>query len=347
MSDGPWEFLGRRVLVVSPWPPLEDGIARYAEQLVESLPDREFVRVGLPGGSGDRIYRLWRGARFFRALPLLRGVDDMLVMYHPDYYVDGRALGRLLAHVSLWVASRLRPTTFVIHEPEHELVPGSVWRARLSFSLLERIRRREWAGVRRLVFHSEWERHRFAQRFPGRPPREEIVVEHGSFFTSPVDGVSSSMARERLGLPHERLVLLCIGFLSPEKPAKGFERAVEAVGQAGRPDLDLHVVGSAIRRPVPEVAQYVAGLRALISRTPNVELHERFVSDEEFDLWIRAADAVVVPYRAASSSGVVARAHLLDTRVIASAVGGISDQLHERDIAFANDTELVAVIRSL
>jgi glycosyltransferase involved in cell wall biosynthesis len=93
------------------------------------------------------------------------------------------------------------------------------------------------------------------------------------------------------------------------------------------------------------VARYVEGLRELAAATPNVELHERYVSDEEFDLWIRAADAVVVPYRAASSSGVVARAHLLGTRLIASAVGGIAGQLADGDIPFADDDELVEVIR--
>lgn len=345
MND--WQFLGRRVLAVSPWPPLEDGIARYAEQLVEALPDREFIRVSLPGGNGERVYRLARGARFLKLLPLLPRVDETLVMYLPDYYIDGRAAGRLLAHVSLWLVSRLRPATFVMHEPEHEFVPGSVWRARVSFAILERVRRRQWAGVKRLVFHSEWERQRFVERFPGRPGREELVVEHGSFFTSPVAGVSREEARARLELPVDRIILLCIGFLSPSKPAKGFERAVDAVGRAGRGDLDLHVVGSAIRRPVPEVERYVAELRALIERTPNAHLHERFVPDDEFDLWIRAADAVVAPYRAASSSGVVARSHLLGTRLIASAVGGISDQLHERDIPFASDDELVEVIRAL
>jgi glycosyltransferase involved in cell wall biosynthesis len=341
-----WRFLGRRILAVSPWPPLEDGIARYADQLVASLRDREFVRVGLPGGSGDGVYRLWSGARFLKVLPLVRGVDHILVMYHPDYYVQGRALGRLVAHLSLWLVSRRRPTTFVIHEPEHELDPSVGGRGRIAFRLLERVRRRQWAGVAAVVFHSDWERERFARRFPGRDGRSELVVAHGSFFTSPIELVSTAEARERLELPAGRVILLCIGFLSPSKPAKGFERAVEAVGRAGRSDVELHIVGSAIRRPVPEVTAYVESLRELVARTPNVTLHERYVSDEEFDLWIRAADAVVAPYRAASSSGVVARAHLVGTRVIGSGVGGITGQLHPGDVAFSTDDELVNVIRT-
>jgi glycosyltransferase involved in cell wall biosynthesis len=95
------------------------------------------------------------------------------------------------------------------------------------------------------------------------------------------------------------------------------------------------------------VDRYAAELRDLVARTAGVELHERYVSDEEFDLWIRAADAVVVAYRTAASSGVVERAHLLGTTVITSGAGGISEQERPGDLHFDTDAELVDVIRAL
>jgi glycosyltransferase involved in cell wall biosynthesis len=343
-----WGFLGRRVLVVSPFPPAEDGIATYADQLVHALQgERQFVRLALPGGHGDHIRRLYGGPRPLWILWHARGVDDVLVMYHPDYYVQGGAVGRLSAHLALMLLSRLRRTTFVVHEPEHPLPEPIGRRGRLEFRALELVRRWLWRGVSGLVFHTEWERRRFVARFPGAPKRAEHLVTHGAFFSSAVAQVPREAARERLGLRAEPLILLCIGFLSPEKPDKGYDRAMRAVGEAAHPAVELHVVGSPIRRPVPEVAQYVQHLRDLAQRTPGVTLHERYVSDEEFDLWIRAADAVVVPYRAASSSGVVARSRLLGTRLIASAVGGIAAQLGPEDITFDSDGELVDAIRAL
>ena len=77
-----------------------------------------------------------------------------------------------------------------------------------------------------------------------------------------------------------------------------------------------------------------------------IVLHEQFVDDEAFDLWIRAADAVLTPYRAASSSGVVARCQLLGTRVITSNVGGLAEQAGDDDIVFDDDAGLAEAIRA-
>lgn len=54
--------------------------------------------------------------------------------------------------------------------------------------------------------------------------------------------------------------------------------------------------------------------------TSSVTLIEEYVSDEDFDMWIVAADVLLLPYRRAWSSGALARARLLGTRSIVSSV---------------------------
>jgi glycosyltransferase involved in cell wall biosynthesis len=230
-----------------------------------------------------------------------------------------------------------------MHEVDEPVPEGYGPVGSRAVRLEECLRRRLWSRRVRLVFHTDWELRQFTERFPPAG-REERLVTHGAFFTTTVRA-SREEARRHLGLPAERTVLLCIGFFSPEKPDKAYDAAIRAVGRAAVDGLELHVVGSAIARPVPEVARYVEELRELAAETPNVQLHERFVSDEEFDLWIRAADAVVVPYREATSSSVAARAGLLGTPRICRAVGGIADQLGAGDLRFDTDQELVDVIR--
>jgi glycosyltransferase involved in cell wall biosynthesis len=199
-----------------------------------------------------------------------------------------------------------------------------------------------WAAVACVVFHTDVERGAFSERFPARRLRTERVVDHGVAFDSPVR-CSRSEARAKLGLPSDRVLLLCIGFLSPYK---GYERAIAAIAEADARELELHLVGS-LNNPDPHLVEYVDRLRRLTEGLPHVHLHEEVVSDEVFDLWIRAADAVLAPYVAASSSGVVARAQLLGTTVIASGAGGIQEQLRSGDVCFSTDEELVAVLRSL
>ncbi len=336
--------MGQRVLVVSPFPPLPDGIGNYAAQLVEALrPDHEVLRLGLPGSDADAVRRLYGGPRPLWILPFARHVDDVVVMYHPHYYAQRRLAGRLAGYLALLAVTRLRRTVLVVHEPDDPRPSPLGRRGRLYFWLEESLRRRLWARRVTLVFHTEWERERFSERFPSRG-RGERLVTHGTLFTTPVTA-TRAQARERLGLPANRTLLLCIGFFSPEKPDKGYDAAIRAFGQADVTGVELHVVGSAIARPAAAVRRYVEELRELAAATPGVHLHEGFVTDEVFDLWIRATDFVVVPYRAASSSGVVARAHLLGTPVVGRAVGGLAHQIRDGDLSFETDEELVEKIR--
>ena len=59
--------------------------------------------------------------------------------------------------------------------------------------------------------------------------------------------------------------------------------------------------------------------------------------DEEFDRWIGAADAVVLPYRRAWSSGVLARAHALGTPAIVSAERRAWPSRRDRDVVVESD----------
>lgn len=350
MSGSPsdeWAFLGRRVAFVSPLPPLQDGIARYAGQLVDVLNDRELVLLGTREGSGgDRVIALKGGLNAFRLLWHARGYDDILVMYHPHYFhrVENSRLNRIFSYASWCAVATLRGMTVLVHERD-ETRPSEIGRrGRIGFWLEEAVRRAFWRRAKSCVFHTDHERRTFADRFPpGR--RCDRLVTHGSFFATSVED-DRAAARTRLGLPKDIVVLLCIGFFSPENPDKGYDRAIAAVREADLPGVELHIVGSPIRTG-PAVDRHVMELRRSAAESPNIHLHEGFVSDDEFDLWVRAADAVLTPYRESSSSSVVARTHLLGTTLITSGAGGMAEQLGPNDITFSNDAEFVEAIRSV
>ena len=48
-------------------------------------------------------------------------------------------------------------------------------------------------------------------------------------------------------------------------------------------------------------------LRGLARQTPGAELREGYLGDEDFDRWVVASDALVLPYRAGWSSNVMER----------------------------------------
>jgi glycosyltransferase involved in cell wall biosynthesis len=152
---------------------------------------------------------------------------------------------------------------------------------------------------------------------------------------------SRAEARRRLKIPLGDTVFVSAGFLQPHK---GFERAIEAVRGIG--SARLYLVGS-VRDATTENLAYAASLRALAAGTPGVELVDRFVSDEEFDAWIAAADAVVLPYRRSWSSGALARAQAIGTPAVVTAVGGLPEQASERDVVVRNDEELAPALEDV
>jgi glycosyltransferase involved in cell wall biosynthesis len=141
------------------------------------------------------------------------------------------------------------------------------------------------------------------------------------------------------------VILLTIGFLHPHK---GFDRAVAAFSQLPPTGARLYVVGS-LWREDPSLVAHAADLRRLVSRTPGVELREEYLSDEDFDRWIVASTALVLPYRDGPSSNVMERGLLYDRPVIMSRVGGMAEQGTDRPgvTLVADDEALVAALRDV
>ena len=121
--------------------------------------------------------------------------------------------------------------------------------------------------------------------------------------------------------------------------------AVEAFGRADlSAHASIHVVGS-VRVDHPDLVAYARRLHSLCRAVPGASLHERYVSDEEFDRWIVAADTVVLPYREIWSSGVLERAKLFGRSIIAADVGGMADQAPEGTRFFSDLETLVQALK--
>ena len=94
----------------------------------------------------------------------------------------------------------------------------------------------------------------------------------------------------------------------------------------------------------PAFLQHRDELAAAIRQTRGATLHDAYLSDEAFDLWLVAADAVVLPYRQIWSSGVMERAALYSRLVIATRVGGLGEQAPTGTVLVDDDTVLTAAI---
>lgn len=159
-------------------------------------------------------------------------------------------------------------------------------------------------------------------RLHGRPQgRIEIVapgVEHAFF--APGD---RSGARDALGLPADRPVLLFVGRI---QPLKGPDLAVRALDELGRrhgyTDAELVIVGGSSGVDGAEETRRVRALVAELGLGHRVH----FVDPQPHHIlstYYRAADVVLVPSRSESFGLVALEAAACGTPVVASPVGGL------------------------
>jgi glycosyltransferase involved in cell wall biosynthesis len=281
-----------------------------------------------PDGDGEIRVPFFGGRPFFRAA--LRGgrFDRILVHFQPVLYYRPRApISKVTTSLGLLSLVWLRSgrTEIVVHEAD----PPKRWRP--DYVLLR------WAFARagRVWFHTEAERQALERDYRVRV-RGEIVPHR----VHPFRAASREAARAELGLPAGETLFVCAGFL---QPSKGFDRAVEAFPAAD--GGSLYIVGS-VRDRTPENDAYARALAEQSDSSPRVTFLERFLSDEEFDLWLAAADWLVLPYRRSWSSGVLARAQALGTPAIVAAVGGLPEQAGTKDVVVRDDEELVRAFRA-
>jgi GT2 family glycosyltransferase/glycosyltransferase involved in cell wall biosynthesis len=333
-----------RTFVVSTFPPRRDGIARYADQFARGLRGRgvHVKRIGFPGSRADHCVRLDGRLRALALLADMRRKDELILMWHPEFFITGRAWDRTAAYISLGLLTRVPRTTVIVHEPDASGGSPREGLRAVADALEERARTWFWNSPAELAFHSERERDEFVSTHLGlRRGKRLTVTAHGKYFR-PYVSATRNEARRRLGLDHG-LLFLCIGFIGRHK---GFDRAVCAFAELPRGVANLQIVGSLLY-DTNEARAYIEDLRQLVERVEGAHMEDRFLDDEELDLWIQAADAVLAPYRSAASSGIVARARLLGTQVVATAVGGIPEQLGSGDILVATDDELTQALSDI
>jgi glycosyltransferase involved in cell wall biosynthesis len=121
-------------------------------------------------------------------------------------------------------------------------------------------------------------------------------------------------------------------------PYKGLDLLVGSLKLLGRrPGLIVRVVGSGPEGPE------LAALRTL----PGVTVENRWVPETEVGALFSWADAVVLPYREASQSGVAAVALAANRTVIATSVGGLAEQLRDEPLAILCDPNARSVADAL
>jgi D-inositol-3-phosphate glycosyltransferase len=196
---------------------------------------------------------------------------------------------------------------------------------------LNRITLRIQYRLSRHVFvHTEKMKRELIEEF-GVLAARVTVIPFGINNAAPRTDLTLSDARQRLGLREDEKAILFFGRITPYK---GLEyliaafRNVVAGGEkyrliiAGRPDR-CEEYWSAIRKDIREEVQQ-----------GRVLLRDEFIPDDETEVYLKAADVLVLPYRDIYQSGVLFLGHSFGLPVLAADVGSLRDDIVEGETGF-------------
>jgi len=184
--------------------------------------------------------------------------------------------------------------------------------------------RRAYNAVDALICHGEQARAELVRDF-GIAQEKIWVIPHGPLFD---DGpqFSPEEARAKLGLERDQPLVLCLGVISEYKGIPflldGWKK-LKAEGTEGR----LLIAGTGDQRVLSEIQGKVAA----DSLSSSVSLWLQFVSVEQLPLLYQAADILVYPYKAGTTSGALLTGLNYGKAVVATRLPFFQEYLeHER-----------------
>jgi len=158
------------------------------------------------------------------------------------------------------------------------------------------------------------------------------VIPFGINNSVPDTDLTPAEAKQRLGIQKGEKTVLFFGAI---RPYKGLEYLVDAFGRlASRKDEYRLIIAG---EPKKGCEGYIAEIQQTINQGPfheRVAQEIRYIRDEETELYFKAADVLVLPYKHVFQSGVLFLAYSFGLPVIATDVGSVREDVVEGQTGF-------------
>ncbi|MGB3300487.1 MAG: glycosyltransferase, partial [Phormidesmis sp.] len=150
--------------------------------------------------------------------------------------------------------------------------------------------------------------------------KPSFVVPHGHYRGCYPDELSREEARSHLHLPPETTALLYLGYISPYKNVPHLVNTFgHLLNKTESGKITLIIAGK------PDNDELEQAVRLAAEHDDRIQLHLRFIQDDELQIFFKAADLVVLPFEEILNSGSLLLSLSFNRPVLAPDLGAVSD----------------------
>lgn len=289
--------------------------SRYQERLIDSLKSHDISCTLSDGLSPSQIYRLIFAEE--------RAVLHIHFIYHFIPFVNStRSIinnEKFFAKIYALRASGV-PIVWTVHDLHHPEGPfgPDEWRSRRRFTQL----------CDAIITHCDKARSEIINQYglETRVSKKMWTIPHGHLLDEFPNKYSRNTARAEMGIPEEESLFLYFGGITPRKGVPDLIRAFRSIPQDGP---RLLIAGSA-------TDEVQTQLESLADDDSRIIFDFRHIPEETVDMYMKAADAAVLPFRSAMTSATLITAMGYSLPVIIPEMGCLPETV-VRDDAFIYD----------
>jgi D-inositol-3-phosphate glycosyltransferase len=199
-------------------------------------------------------------------------------------------------------------------------------------SLLNRVTLRvQYRLCDRIFVHTKKMKDELCQDF-GVPERAVTVIRHPINNAFPDTKLSPSEAKQRLGLRDDEKAILFFGRI---RPYKGIEHLLAAFRKLAAEHLDYRlIIAGEPKKGSEEYRDEIEQIVKAEFAPGRIILKIQFIPDEEMEVYLKAADVLVLPYKEIFQSGVLFLAYSFGLPVVATDVGSFREEIVEGQTGF-------------
>ena len=279
--------------------------------------------VSVTGGSSSDLFPLLSGA--FHQKP------DVIHFHWLHQFVIGRTRTRSVAATLRFMFELLvvRLLGITIVWTVHNILQHE-----RNYPRFERQARKQFVRLcDEIIVHSPAARERVMEEYnlPAKYEDKITVIPHGNYIESYENTVSKTEARERLEMDDAGMIYLFFGNIRSYKNVPELISAFRAIEDE---DARLLIAGSPPNDPI-ESERLTNGVRA----DERIRTDFTYIPDDDIQLYMNAADAVVLPFSRVLTSGSAILSMSFGTPVIAPRLGCLPDMLGDKGELLYDPTE--------